>query len=175
MKIARVLACLILLPLLASCGFHPLYATPGSPSGQLRHRLQSVYVEPVPDRLGFELRNQLIDLIDGSSRPMGAAYRLSLTLDEKNEAIGVQSQQVGSLTQTTITRYNDRLTVTYELTDAKTGAVLTKGIESGLSAYNVVSSPYATLVSQQDADKRAADDIADRIRIALAAYFAQAK
>jgi LPS-assembly lipoprotein len=157
------------------CGFHPLYAVPGSPKGEMRRLLQSVYVEPAPDRLGYELRNQIIDLIDGSARTTGAAYRLRLTLDEKQEAIGVQSQKVGTLTQTTITRYNDKLSVEYELSDIKTGAVLAKGIETGLSSYNVLSSPYATLVAQQDADKRAADDIADRIRIALTAYFAQKK
>jgi LPS-assembly lipoprotein len=141
----------------------------------MRQHLAAIYVEPVSDRLGFELRNQTIDLIDGASKPNGAAYRLRLTLGTKNEAIGVQSQDVGTVTETTITRYNDKLTVEYELSDAKTGAVLTKGVETGLSAYNVLSSPYATLVAQQDSDKRAADDIADRIRIALTVYFAQVK
>ena len=62
--------------------------------------------------------------------------------------------------------------MTYTLTDAK-GQVITKGIETGLSAYNVVASPYATLTAQQDADKRAAQDIADRIRTDLAVYFAK--
>jgi LPS-assembly lipoprotein len=36
-----------------------------------------------------------------------------------------------------------------------------------------VTSPYATLAEQQDADTRAAQDIAERIRIALAVYFHQ--
>jgi hypothetical protein len=43
-----------------------------------------------------------------------------------------------------------------------------------LTAYNVLSSPYATLAGQQDADKRAAEDIADRIRIDIAVWFAEA-
>jgi LPS-assembly lipoprotein len=96
-----------------------------------------------------------------------------LTLSEKSDAVGVQSQTVGTVTQTAITRYNDRLNVAYELTDAATGAVITSGVETGLSAYNVLSSPYATLVVQQDAARRAADDIADRIRIDLAVFFSQ--
>ena len=160
---------------LMGCGFHPLYAMPGAAKGEMRRQFQAIYVEPVPDRLGYELRNHLIDLIDGASRPAAAAYRLRLDLNSKNEAIGVQSQKVGDLAETTITRYNDKLTVTYELTDMQTGAVLAKGVETGLSAYNVLSSPYATLIAQRDADRRAAEDIADRIRIALAAYFAQGK
>jgi LPS-assembly lipoprotein len=135
--------------------------------------LTSIYVEPVPDRLGYELRNALIDLLDGRSQPAGAAYRLRLTLAQKSDAVGVQSQTVGAVTQTAITRYNDKLTVEYELIDTATGAVITSGVETGLSAYNVLASPYATLVAQQNADRRAADDIADRIRIDLAVFFAQ--
>lgn len=170
--------CLFLLGLvlpLAACGFRPLYAIPGSAKGEMRRQLQAVYVEPVPERLGYALRNHLIDLIDGANRPAQALYRLRLTLGQKNEAIGVQSQKVDDTVETTITRYNDKLTVEYTLIDMRTGGVLTKGVETGLSAYNVLASPYATLMAQQDADKQAAEDIADRIRIALAAYFAQAK
>lgn len=160
--------------LLAGCGFHPLYAVPGAARGSMRHSLGSIYVEPVPDRLGYEIRNRVIDLLDARSEAQGAAYRLRVTLSDKREAIGVQSQTVSSgITQTAITRYNDTLTVDYELVDSKTNAVVDKGTETGLSAYNVLASPYATLAVQRDADRRAADDIADRIRIDLAVYFAR--
>jgi len=160
--------------LLGGCGFHPLYAVPDSAHGSMRTNLGSIYVEPIPDRLGYELRNQLIDLLDARADSGGAAYRLHVTLSLKSEAIGVQSQPApGGLTQTAITRYNDTLTVEYELIDLKTNAAVTHGTETGLSAYNVLSSPYATLAVQQDANKRAADDVADRIRVALAVYFAQ--
>ena len=168
------LASLGLALLLGGCGFHPLYAVPGSAHGSMRTNLGSIYVEPIPDRLGYELRNQLIDLLDARADFGGAAYRLHVTLSLKSEAIGVQSQPApGGLTQTAITRYNDTLTVEYELIDLKTNAAVTHGTETGLSAYNVLSSPYATLAVQQDANKRAADDVADRIRVALAVYFAQ--
>jgi LPS-assembly lipoprotein len=112
-------------------------------------------------------------VLDARALSAGAVYRLRLTLSEKSDAVGVQSQTVGTITQTAITRYNDRLTVNYELVDAKTNEIITRGTETGLSAYNVLSSPYATLVAQQDASRRAADDIADRIRIDLAVFFAQ--
>lgn len=158
---------------LTGCGFHPLYAVPGQQKGQMQASLRAIYVEPVGTRLGYELRDQMLTVIDGAADPASARYHLSMTLDQKSESIGVQSQKVGSQTQTVTTRYNDLITVEYTLTDIKTGAVLTKGTETGLASYNVLSSPYATLISQQDADKRAADDIADRIRIALAAFFAQ--
>lgn len=155
---------------LCGCGFHALYA---DPRGSLKATIGSIYVEPVPDRTGYELRNQLLDLLDARADAAGAAYRLHLTMSDKSDAVGVQSQPVGAVTQTAITRYNDTLTVSYELVDTKTNETVTKGVETGLSAYNVLTSPYATLVSHQAADKHATDDIAQRIRIDLVVYFRQ--
>ncbi len=174
MKSAAALALsLLLAPVLAGCGFHPLYGVPNMPGGSMQNTLRAIYVEPVPERLGYQMRNSLIDRLDGQSEAGGARYHLKVTLTTKSEAIGVQSQTTtGGITQTAITRYNDTLRAEFELTDAG-GAVITKGIETGLSAYNVLSSPYATLAVQQDADRRAAEDIADRIRIDLAVWFAQ--
>lgn len=160
--------------LLGACGFHPLYGTPDMPKGAMQADLRSIYVEPVSERLGYQLRTRLTDLIDGASQPAGARYHLRIVLTTKAEAIGVQSQTTtGGVTQTAITRYNDTIKAEYELTDGKSGTVVTHGVETGLTAYNVLNSPYATLAVQQDADKRAAEDIADRIRIDLAVWFAE--
>ena len=152
--------------LLGACGFHPLY---GGMNGDMQETLSSIYVEPVPERIGYELRNTMIDLLDGPGTPSGASYRLKLGLTQTTQGIALQNDA-------TITRYNDTLTVTYELFDAA-GHVVTKGAETGLSAYNVLpSSPsanYGTLIAQQDADKRAAKDIANRIRFDLNVYFSK--
>jgi LPS-assembly lipoprotein len=167
---AAIAGCL----LLGGCGFHPLYAVPEMPKGAMQQHLRSIYVEPVQEKLGYELRNQLIDLLDGQGEAAGARYHLRIVLTTRSEAIGVQSQTApGGVTQTAITRYNDTLTVEYELVDPANNAVVTKGVETGLTSYNVLSSPYATLAVQQDADRRAAQDIADRVRIDLAVWFAQ--
>ena len=74
----------------------------------------------------------------------------------------------------TITRYNNTLEARYTLSDAR-GNVLTTGSQTELSAYNVVVSPYATLVAEQDASKRAAQDMAERIHLDLGVWFRQHK
>ena len=51
------------------------------------------------------------------------------------------------------------------------GTPVTHGTQSSLSSYSVAPSPYATLAVQQDNDKRAVTDIADRIRLDLGAFF----
>ena len=53
--------------------------------------------------------------------------------------------------------------------------MLTTGTQSELSAYNVVVSPYATLVAEQDASKRAAQEVAERIHLDLGVYFVKHK
>ncbi len=160
---------------LAGCGFHPLY---GGMNGAMRATLATIYVEPVQDRIGYELRNQMIDLLDGPGTAGGAAYHLKLELTETTQGVALQADPNTS----TITRYNDTLKVTYSLTD-RTGKVVTSGTETGLSAYNVLptgsniplspSANYGTLAAQQDADKRAAQDIAERIRLDLNVFFAK--
>jgi len=147
---------------LAACGFRPLYG-----DARLSPQLSSIYVEPITERAGYEMRNSLIDLLGSDGRAGGKAYHLTVTLTDTNQGVALQNDA-------TITRYNDTLTATYVLTDAK-GTELTRNTLSGLSSYNVATAPYATLAAQQDSDKRAAQDLAQRISLDLGVYFRRAK
>jgi len=149
---------LALLPLIAGCGFRPLYG-----DARMEPQMASIYVEPVAERDGYELRNTLINLLGSNGQMGGKAYRLRMILSETNQGVALQNDA-------TITRYNDTLTVNYVLSDAK-GAEITRGTQTSLSSYNVVASPYSSLAAQQDADKRAVNDIAERIRIDLGVFF----
>lgn len=158
------LLALAFLPLLGGCGFHPLYASgDGGGTGAI---FRAIYVEPIADRSGYELRNSLIDLFDAGGRTQ-KTYRLAITLQEDQKGVALQ-------TDATITRYNYNVRAHYVLTDAK-GAVVARGQESTLSSYNVVASPYATLIAQQDAQKQAVSDLAQRIRLDLGVFFSRQK
>jgi LPS-assembly lipoprotein len=146
-----------LLPLLAGCGFHPLYGDP-----KLEPQMAAIYVEPIPETTGFELRDSLLNLLGADGKSGGKLYRLKINLTDSSQGVALQNDA-------TITRYNDTLTATYVLTDAG-GREITHGTQSSLSSYNVANSPYSTLAAQQDADKRAVQDIADRIRIDLGVF-----
>jgi LPS-assembly lipoprotein len=143
--------------LLAGCGFHPMYGR------SLEPQLASIYVEPIPERDGYELRNTLIDALHSDGRTEGKLYRLKVTLNESQQGIALQNDA-------TITRYNNTLDAHYTLTNAQ-GDVLTTGSQTELSAYNVVQSPYATLTAEQDSSKRAAQDMAERIHLDLGVWF----
>jgi LPS-assembly lipoprotein len=157
----RKQAAIALCVLLAGCGFHPMYGSALAP------QLASVYVEPIPERDGYELRNSLIDVLQSDGDAAGKAYRLKISLNESSQGIALQNDA-------TITRYNNRLEARYTLSDAR-GNVLTTGTQSEMSAYNVVVSPYATLVAEQDASKRAAQEVAERIHLDLGVWFRRHK
>jgi LPS-assembly lipoprotein len=150
-------AVLALAFVLSGCGFHPMYG-PG-----LEPQLAGIYVMPVAERDGYELRNTLIDLLGSNGETRGKRYKLTIAIRESNQGVALRGDAA-------ITRYNDTLAATFTLTDLD-GKTLLSGSQTGLTAYNVTASPYATLSAQQDADKRAAQDIAERIRLDLAAWF----
>jgi LPS-assembly lipoprotein len=158
MKRAAILAVCLLL---AGCGFHPLYGSATAP------QLASVFVEPIAERDGYEMRNQLIDLFNSDGQEAGKRYLLKITLNESSNGIALQNDA-------TITRYNQALEAKFVLTDAQ-GVELFHGEQAEQTAYNVVQSPYATLAAQQDSSKRAAQDLAERIRLQLAVWFRQHK
>ena len=155
---------------LAGCGFRPLYGRYGANPGAQRI-FASIYVPPIEgDRVGYQLRNSLIDLLQASQAPSGTIYRLDVQLKESRQGVAVQPNA-------SITRYNYTLDARYMLSDTHTGKTVTKGTQSTLSAYNVMpsssTSAYSTLMARQDAQKRAAEDIATRIRMDLGVFFSQ--
>ena len=157
----RALAIAALCTMLGACGFHPMYGSALAP------QLSSIYVEPIEERDGFELRNTLIDRLNSDGRLEGKKYRLKITLDEATQGIALQNDA-------TITRYNNTLNARFVLSDVQ-GNLLTQGSQTELSAYNVVNSPYATLTAQQDSARRAAQDMAERIHLELGVWFRKHK
>ncbi len=148
----------------AGCGLHPLYGS-SLEYGGARQVFATIYVDPIEgERVGYDLRNSLIDDLEGAAKPAEATFRLKVTVSQSLQGIAVANNAA-------VTRYNYTLDANYELSDIHSKKVLKSGIEQTLSAYDVVTSPYATLVAQQDAQRRGAQDLADRIRIELSAYF----
>jgi LPS-assembly lipoprotein len=154
--------------LLSGCGFHPLYAR-GDLGPGAGPTLAGVYVEPISDRVGYELRNNLLDLFNATGTAEGAQYRLRLSLAETEEAVILQ-------TNTAITRYNYTLTAHYELIPREGTQAVKMGDVAALSAYNVAAAPflYATVTAERDAKNRAANEIAERIRTQIAVYLRSA-
>ena len=145
--------------LLAGCGFTPLYGTPGlSPS------LASVEVVAPETRTGHLLREELDDAL-ARDRGRPAAYVLELAIREERYPRGLRIDDVA-------TRYEVALNVDYILRDAGSRRQLTTGTAQVAVTYDSADAPYAGVVGNQDGQERAATQAADRIRLALARWFA---
>lgn len=158
----RFAAALLATLVLCACGFTPLYAT-HTASGPLSADLAAIRIEPIPDRLGQYVRNNLVDLLNGGFEPGAPAYRLAVRLSEDREGLAIERD-------TSITRYNYTLMAFYELRDAE-GVIVESGKARAIAAYNVVESQFATLSAEKDAEMRAAREVAETIRLRLASGF----
>jgi LPS-assembly lipoprotein len=160
-SVGRLRAVLIVLVLaaLGGCGFTPLYATPGVTPG-----LSSIEVNVPHGRTAYLLSEALNDAL-GRDRSAPAAYRLDVTLIEKRYPRGLRQDNTANL-------YEAHVIVNYQLTEIDNGKVLTTGSEPVEVSYAATPEPYAGITAQQDAQQRAADEAAQRIRLTLATYFA---
>jgi LPS-assembly lipoprotein len=145
------------------CGFTPLYATPG-----VTPALSHIEVVVPHGRTAFLLSQSLDDAF-ARDRAAPAAYRLDVKVSERTFPRGLTLNNVAE-------RYESHLRVTYDLIDLSSGKTIRSGVEPVEVTYASTTQPYAGVAAQQDAEQRAADEAAQRIRIDLAVFFAnQAK
>ena len=154
------------LPLtLAACNLRPLH---GGPAGAgLNRELAAVEVARLDGRLGQTLRNYLIDELNPAGVSAPPAYTLEIALERAQNALAIQLDDVA-------TRYDLSLAATFELKRKADGKTAYRSAVRRLSSYNVRDEPFATLVAEQDAERRAAREIARQIRTQLSLYFAKA-
>jgi len=144
---------------LSACGFTPLYATPGVVPG-----LSAIQVVVPQGRTAYLLRENLDDEL-GKDHTAKPAYRLNILVDERRYARGLLSNDVAD-------RYELHINVAYTLIALDTGKTLKTGYVPVQVTYDSPDSPYAGIATQQDGQRRAAGDAAQRIRTDLALYFA---
>lgn len=158
---------LILLFLLANCGFQPLHGSRAGPVlGSTVSDMVYVAVAAIPDRAGQLVRNELLDRLHAGGMAARPVFRLIVHLKESREGIAFQQDD-------SATRFNLRLSARFELVASRNGASLLKGRTHAIAAYNVVRSDYANLISQRDAQKRAAYSVADGIQNRIAVFFSR--
>jgi LPS-assembly lipoprotein len=150
----------MLTPVLAGCGFTPLYAAPGVSPG-----LSSVESVAPDGRTGFLLRQALDDVL-ARNEALPPAYRLTLDLRETRTPRG---QRVDA----TASRYELQLVADWKLTSIATGAVALEGSSSTEVTFDRADQPYSGIVANQDAQSRAASELARKIQLQLADWMAR--
>jgi LPS-assembly lipoprotein len=155
-------AAALLMIALGGCGYQPLYGS--SDKGSTSEDLASINVLTISDRAGQELHNYLRDDINPTGRPGGAArYNLEVDLTEAREALAIRTDE-------TATRYNLNQTAQFKLRDLETGRIVLSGVSRAAVSYNVLNNDFNNVVSEDDARRRGAREMANDIRLRLAAF-----
>ena len=150
--------------LMAACGFQPLYVERNDSTGT-RDALSKISINSIPDRLGQQVHNFLLDRISPLGKPELPLYSL-------NVKIGLSRQDLGVSRNDTATRAKLILSANYVLVDRKNGKQLFQGNTQSVNSFTIVNSDFANLSAENDALSRAAREVSDSIRLRLALYFA---
>lgn len=152
--------------LLPGCGFRPLYGrdSGADSTADVSRALAGIRVDPIADRAGQYLRNQLLDLMTPRGRPRRPRHALRVDLREIIQELAIARNAFA-------TRANLRLTATFVLTDLASGKTLVSDTDTVIGSYNILTSDYATLIEQKDARERASRELAGLIRTRIALYF----
>lgn len=176
--LCRLMAGAVLLSaaLLSACTVRPLYSSaPLAVGGQTVavEELASISVKPVRTRYAQQVRNNLIfGLTHGKGEPATPVYSLDLGVTEL----------VQSAASIQVTKDQDepsagivQLTADYRLTEVATGKVVGSGRRSISSSFDRPKQEFATYRAQIDAENRAARELAEVLRLALAQDLAKRK
>jgi LPS-assembly lipoprotein len=151
---------------LGACNFRPLYLAQGGDNSAVRTELAAIEIRGLEGRLGYLLRDALLDELNPATADVPPRYLLNVRLSSSARALGIQLDN-------TITRYNLALTARFQLREKAANEVLVASTVRRVASYNVSREPYADLVAAQDAERRAAQEVATDIRTLLAVQFAR--
>lgn len=144
------------------CGFAPIYATAGADFAPLR----DINVETRgEERVDYIFEQVMADKL-GAYSP-SSAYRLEAIVSETRQGFGIRVDDVA-------TRYESTITASYRLVRSSDGAVLIQGRRAGVASYDVSEDPYSELAAEQRSLERAVELVAEKVRLDLSLYFADA-
>ncbi|MCB1783588.1 MAG: hypothetical protein KDI13_06290 [Alphaproteobacteria bacterium] len=151
---------------LPSCGFTPMYGTAFQSKQQadIQAELAQVEIANIPNSEGQYLRNALIDRFYKDQRPENPRYTLKISQ--------IRESKVDlDITKTSdATRGQLRLNTEMVLIDNQTeAAVLTRKLAT-VSSYNILSSEFATRVSEDNTRKNALDELARQAELQIGLY-----
>ncbi len=158
----RTIFLLAALGFLGGCGFQPLYGKSFAAYGP--EEFAAIKIRPIQDRIGQQLHNHLLSLLNPGGRPKKPRYVLTATVSESVASLGVRKSAFA-------TRANLTLRINYRLSRIPGGGTVVAGKEAIIVSYNILDSDFATLMAEKNARARAVRELAQAIRTRLAAQF----
>jgi LPS-assembly lipoprotein len=161
-----VLAALALAGALAGC-FQPLYSEAAHPG--LVEDLRAIEVEPIKDRIGHYLGDNLTTALNGTGQTPTPKYKLTVTVSTASSTPTVNSL-INVATSATLTGEAH-----FTLNKFDGGAQVLTGVANANATYDRSQERYADLRAARDAEIRLARSLSEEISLRLAAQLAAKK
>ena len=150
---------------LGGCGFSPVYARGGNAG--MENRLAQIEIEPIADRVGQILRNQLLDEVTPRGQPSNPRYRLQVNLHESIRVLSVQKNEIA-------TRANLNLSADFKLSETSSKKLLFSNSVQAISSYNIATADYGNVAAENNARVKAVRTLSGDIKNRLISYFLRA-
>ncbi len=151
---------------LSACGFTPMYGTKFQDSNivDIRSELANIEIANISNYEGQYLRNALMDRFYTNARPMESRYVLRIA------AIQERITNLDITINSNATRAQLHLNTKMSLTDKQSGEVVLERNLSSTSGYNILTSEFATRVSEKNMRKNTLNDLAHQIETQIGLY-----
>ena len=153
------------LVLLGGCSYRPLYGT-GQGGSNVQSVLAGIAVDEQNSRAGQLVRNDLLSTM-GSTPDAAMLYQLKLESIEKTSLVSALPGQK-------LQRKRYRLNVKFALVNVASGKVVSEGASFSTVSFDTVQQPIADLQAAGNARDRATREVAEDIRLRLAAFVSAA-
>ena len=150
----------------SACGFRPLYMPAGVGNAGPDGDLAAISVDVIPERSGQLLRQALQERLERGAGGEARRYTLSANL-------GIGGEGIGVLADNSVTRVRLIGSASWSLRGMDPAHTLvTSGSARTFDGYNVINQQYFFAdISNDAAQRRIVEVIADQIAVQLAAWF----
>jgi LPS-assembly lipoprotein len=165
LRIASLLAAAGAVLAISGCGYRPVYGerSAATMGDSQRTSLATIKVLGIADRRGQILRNLLLDRMTPQGEPPTPRYLLAVTTTEARRF-------TASRPDGTATRADLIVTARYSLRDATSDLVVFSERSEGLATYNLLTARFASVASEDEARRRAVEQIADQMALQIALF-----
>lgn len=158
MHYLKVVALLICIFFLTSCGFKPIYKTQSNP---INNFLQNIEIIPISSPEGADYYNHLKNILPSEQT---SKYHLETILSYGKDYSIIQRNS-------DVLRELITIKVSYKLLESKTQKLITTGHFTRLASFSTNFSPYSNQTNQQETQKLLAIMSAEEVRNRIILFF----
>jgi LPS-assembly lipoprotein len=162
-RLTRAGLALVVSAILSGCGFRPLYG--GSQDVEADAALAAVHVEPIPERIGQLVANALRDSFNPRGATVETRYNLKVTVNASRSDLAIRRDGTAS-------RELYVASAGFQLS-SKDGKPALGGSARSNNSYDIGENEYSVVVANDDAQTRAARDIAQQISLQVGLFIHQ--